>query len=402
MRKRVGWLPSSLAAAAGVMLVASAAHAIDIQSGDWKLAVTGYANGYEQLAFCNHGGVTVQGGFACQTPSTLSSRSGIQNGLGVGHFGVSASTVKDGWTLGGTGEIWSGILGGNGFSETTDFKSQGPSLRQSYVFFGNGIGIFKVGRMFGVFGSDAIANDMTLNGVGSAAVRGGGNSSLGRIGVGYLFAGFFNQIQYTTPDFDGLSFTGSVIQAFTDSSTTLSEHRVPGFMAKANYAWKGVLPGNAWTSGFLQSSTTPDGRTSLVTSAIDAGARLEYGELSLVGYLFGGKGVGTAGFLVDGIYSRPTGDPLARTTYGYFGQLTYNIIKNLKLGTSYGACGQSLASGESGDTLLKTNSSVIGGAYYTLGGVVTLATEWTHTISRNQAGGSLGDNSLAIGASTGF
>src|SRR5438045_3444313 len=222
MRKRVGWLPSSLAAAAGVMLVASAAHAIDIQSGDWKLAVTGYANGYEQLAFCNHGGVTVQGGFACQTPSTLSSRSGIQNGLGVGHFGVSASTVKDGWTLGGTGEIWSGILGGNGFSETTDFKP------------------------------------------------------------------------------------------------------------KANYAWKGVLPGNAWTSGFLQSSTTPDGRTSLVTSAIDAGARLEYGELSLVGYLFGGKGVGTAGFLVDGIYSRPTGDPLARTTYGYFGQLTSNIIKNPK------------------------------------------------------------------------
>ena len=36
------------------------------------------------------------------------------------------------------------------------------------------------------------------------------------------------------------------------------------------------------------------------------------------------------------------------------------------------------------------------------GGVVTLATEWTHTISKNQIGDSLGDNSLAIGASTGF
>jgi len=34
--------------------------------------------------------------------------------------------------------------------------------------------------------------------------------------------------------------------------------------------------------------------------------------------------------------------------------------------------------------------------------VVTLATEWTHTISRNQAGGSVADNSLAFGAGAGF
>ena len=401
MRKQTRSLAASSAAVAAFLLLAPAARAVDIQSGDWKLAVTGYANAYEQLAFCNHGSVTVQGGFACQTPSALSSRSGIQNGLGVGHFGVSASTVKDGWTVGGTGEIWSGILGGNGFAETTDFKSQGPSLRQSYVFFGNGIGTFKVGRMFGVFGSDAIANDMTLNGVGSAAVRGGGNSSLGRIGVGYLFAGFFNQIQYTTPDFDGLSLTGSVIQAFTDSSTALTEHALPGFMGKANYGWKGVVPGNAWVSGFVQRSTTPDGNTSLTSSAIDVGARLDYSDLSLTGYLFTGSGVGTAGLLVSGIFSPSGSAPAARTTYGYFGQVTYKIA-NLKLGTSYGACGQSLATGEHGDTLLKNNSSVIGGAYYTLGGVVTLATEWTHTISRNQAGGSVADNSLALGASAGF
>jgi hypothetical protein len=401
MEKQTRRLTASFAALAGLFLLAPPARAVDIQSGDWKLSVSGYANAYEQLAFCDHGSVTVQGGFACQTPSSLSSRSGIQNGLGVGHFGVSATTVKDGWTLGGAGEIWSGILGGNGFAETTDFKSQGPSLRQSYVFFGNGIGTFKVGRMFGVFASDAIANDMSLNGVGSAAVRGGGNSSLGRIGVGYIFAGFYNQIQYTTPDFSGLSVTASVIQAFTDTSTTLSEHTVPGFMAKANYSWKGALSGSAWTSGFVQSSTTADGTTSLTSSAIDVGARLDWRDLSLVGYFFTGSGVGTAGLLVGGIYTPASGAPVARTTHGYYGQLTYKI-SSLKLGASYGACGQSLASGESGDTLLKDNSSVIGGAYYTLGGVVTLALEWTHTISRNQVGASLADNSMALGASTGF
>ena len=400
MRTQTRWL-APITAVAGFLLLAPPAQAVDVQAGDWKLKVTGYANAYEQLAFCSHSNVVVQGGFACQTPSGLSTRSGIANGLGVGNFGVSALTVKDGWTLGGTGEIWSGILGGNGFSETTDFKSQGPSLRQTYAFFGNGIGTFKVGRMFGVFGSDAIANDMTLNGVGSAAVRGGGNSSLGRIGVGYIFATFFNQIQYTTPDFGGFSLTGSVIQAFTDNSTTLTEHKLPGFMAKANYAWKGTVSGNAWTSGFLQQSTTADGQTSLTSSAFDVGARLDYADLSLVGYYFRGSGVGTAGFLVDGIYSPPSGPAVARVTDGYYGQLTYKI-QSLKLGASYGACGQDLAPGESGDTLLKSNSSWIGGAYYTLGGVVTLALEWTHTISKNQAGGSVSDNGLALGASAGF
>jgi predicted porin len=151
----------------------------------------------------------------------------------------------------------------------------------------------------------------------------------------------------------------------------------------------------------LQSSGTPDGHTSLTSSAVDVGARLDYRDLSLVGYFFTGKGVGTAGLLVGGIYSPTASDPVARTTNGYYGQLTYKI-KNLKLGASYGACGQDLGAGESGDTLLKSNSSVIGGAYYTLGGVVTLASEWTHTISKNQAGGSLRDNSLALGASAGF
>jgi predicted porin len=92
---------------------------------------------------------------------------------------------------------------------------------------------------------------------------------------------------------------------------------------------------------------------------------------------------------------------VARTTDGYYGQLTYRIDK-LKLGASYGSSGQDLASGESGDTLLKSNSSYIGGAYYTLGGVVTLALEWTHTISKNQAGGSVSDNAVALGASAGF
>lgn len=386
--------------AASALLAVPAAHAVDIKSGDWTIGVSGYANAFEQLAFCNHGTVSVNGGFykACQTPSGLSSRSAVSNGLGVGHFGVSASTVKDGWNLGGAGEIWSGIIGGSGYGETS------PTMRQTYVFFGNSsVGTFKVGRMFGVFASDAIANDMSLGAVGTFGARAGGNSSGGRIGTGYIFASFFNQIQYTTPDLGGLSLTASVIQAFTGDSKVLTEHTVPGFMAKVNYGWKGAVGGAVWASGFVQSSTTADGTTSVTSDAFDAGLRIDLGDASLVGYGFTGSGVGSEAFLCCGVsfYEPATGAPVARTTYGGYGQATYKFGK-LKLGASAGLSGVSLASGETNDTLLKTNTSIMGGAYYTLGGVVTLATEWTHTITKNQAGGQISDNGLAIGASAGF
>ena len=75
MRKQTRWLAASYAAVAALLLLAPAARGVDIQSGDWKVTISGYANAYEQLAFCNHGSVTVQGGFACQTPASLGSRS---------------------------------------------------------------------------------------------------------------------------------------------------------------------------------------------------------------------------------------------------------------------------------------------------------------------------------------
>ncbi len=403
----------SVTMCAGVLLAGSAARAVDMTAGDWKLGVSGFASGYLQLGMCDHSGTSVAGGFACDTGPDGGNRASVSNGLGVGHFGISASTERGGWTFGGTGEIWSGINSTNGGK--TGFGETSPSLRQSFVFFGSKrAGTFKVGRMFGVFASDAIVNDMSLAGVGSGAagVSGQvGNSTLGRIGVGYIFADFFPQLQYTTPDLGGLQLTASVIQAFDAvpladvNGVKLIEHRLPGLMGKATFDWSAVLAGHLWLSGWWQSSSSSMAqfptRQTITSSALDVGGRLDLKGLSLLGYYFAGKGVGNAAAMRDGV-ALVQGLPARRDSDGYYAQLTYSI-GNLKLGGSYGACGLQLAPDEtSADQLVRRNDSVIGGAYYRLGQVVTLATEWTHTRSRNQAGQRVQENSLAVGASAGF
>ena len=74
---------------------------------------------------------------------------------------------------------------------------------------GNGhIGTFKLGRDYGVFGSNAILGDMTLIGVGmpiQATQR--GRVSLGHIGAGYTYLGHYGQIAWTSPAFAGGNVT---------------------------------------------------------------------------------------------------------------------------------------------------------------------------------------------------
>jgi predicted porin len=398
---------------ASATLAAPAAYAVDVAAGDWKLGVSGFASGYLQHGFCDHADTTVAGGFACNTGPGGGDRSSVSNGLGVGHFGITASTQKGEWDLGGMGEIWSGINSTSGGK--TGFGETSPSLRQSYVFFGSKrFGTLKAGRMFGVFGSDAIASDMSLAGVGSGAagVSGQvGNSTLGRIGAGYIFADFFPQIQYSSPQLAGLQLVASVIQGFDAvpmadvNGVKLIEHQLPGLMAKATFDWKGVLGGRTWVSGWLQSSSATNAQfateQTITSQAVDVGARLDLKMFSLVGYFFSGKGVGNTAPLRDGV-ALVDGLPARRRSNGYYTQLSATVA-HLKLGGSYGACNLFPAPGEVGaELLVKRNSSVIAGAYYGLGEVVTLAAEWTNTTSLNQVGDKVRDNSLALGASAGF
>src|SRR2546423_1873306 len=119
-----------------------------------------------------------------------------------------------------------------------------------------------------------------------------GNSTLGRIGAGYIFADFFPQIQYTTPQLGGFQLQASIIQGFDAvpmadvNGVKLIEHPLPGLMAKANFDWQGLLAGHTWVSGWLQSSssTTPQfaGEQRITSSALDPGGRLAFQGLTAV------------------------------------------------------------------------------------------------------------------------
>jgi hypothetical protein len=62
------------------------------------------------------------------------------------------------------------------------------------------VGEFKLGRDIGLFGSEGILNDITLLSVGTPGGNvAPSNTSLGRIGVGYIYTDFQPQITYTTP-----------------------------------------------------------------------------------------------------------------------------------------------------------------------------------------------------------
>src|SRR5437868_15451736 len=103
MLKRVWVAVGSMVAS--ITLAVPAAYAVDVAAGDWKLGLSGFASGYTQHGFCDHADTKVAGGFACNTGPGGDNRSSVSNGLGVGHFGITAATQKSEWDLGATGEI---------------------------------------------------------------------------------------------------------------------------------------------------------------------------------------------------------------------------------------------------------------------------------------------------------
>ena len=76
-------------------------------------------------------------------------------------------------------------------------------------------GTVKMGRDIGLFGKDAILDDMTLLGVGTAAAGNAApsNTSLGRIGIGYIYTDWEPQITYTTAESHGIHGLGRRVSA---------------------------------------------------------------------------------------------------------------------------------------------------------------------------------------------
>ena len=74
------------------------------------------------------------------------------------------------------------------------------NIRETSGSIAGAFGSVLVGRSLGIHQSNAILNDMLLFGVGGGASADNNNTTLGRIGIGYLYTDFQPQVSWTLPD----------------------------------------------------------------------------------------------------------------------------------------------------------------------------------------------------------
>ena len=395
MNKKLG-----LAVASALLAAASSANAgIIIPAGDWTLDIGGIVNTYYTSTRTSGDAVTVIGGVNDTGTKTASN---ITTGLLPNYLTVSGKTRQNdldvAFTISinpGSSTKNSGIQNGQGNQEN----------RQAFLTFGDkSWGSIKIGKDIGIFASDAILNDMTLLGVGSAAGGLAGNTTtLGRIGTGFIYADWKAQLAYSSPNFNGFSFTGGVTQAWNaiealDSATggklgsnsgTGRGGSSPAFEAKAAYEWAGEVGGKVWTSAMTQKvkgmTDLAGNRTSDRATGFDVGATVNLAGFGLTGYYGDGNGMGTTIQLRDGFDANGN----SRDSKDYYVQGTYTLPGvGTKLGLSYG---KSKLEGNSGEALDKyENSMWTIGAYHPITKHLNLVAEYSDAKSKIKSGAGTG------------
>jgi len=398
-------------AVAAVMSAATfvpAAYAIDVEAGDWKLSIDGNVNAHYIYSRCDTNPNVIAGGLACIDDS--SSSSSVSNGLLPAALTVSGATTQGGYDIGFTFGLYPGISTIDGGSPNllntsstthTALGTAGLDIRQVFLTFGNqSMGTVMAGRNIGLFGGDAILNDMTLHGVGAGngSYAAPANTSFGSIGMGYIYTDWLSQIDYTTPEIDGTKVTIGIFDPLNTLSQFPASKKAPGIHAKIAYTLGSLYLS---TSGLYQqqrdttSSFVPDSGN-YSSWAADFGGKYDFAGLEVAGWYYVGKGVGTTGLFVnsdDGL-----GGP--RNSDGYLAQVTYKIMST-KFGINYG---QSVLKAASGDTglaraeLVEKNDKVTVGIYQDLTENLMLLMEFSRLESQNQAGQTNTSRNVNIGA----
>jgi predicted porin len=405
----------AIGAAIWIGPIAQAVAGIDVTAGDWKLDFSGNVNAFYVDTSCDHGTNTaVIGGLAC----TGDNSAAVRNGLLPAALVFSASTRQDNFDIGVTIGFYPGINssaaeGVNGPGEPAALATPGIDARQAFFTFGDASwGSVKMGRDIGLFGKDAILDDMTLLGVGTALSNPApGNTSLGRIGLGYIYTDWEPQITYTTPNFMGFTGSAGVFQPLDSGGYTT--HTSPQWQVGLAYAWgdpkSDALTGKVWIDVVTQGAKVPSAdvagdseagvSNNFTGTAVDGGIKLDVAGFEGVLYGYSGKGIGTTGLFIDA--TSASGD--TRKSDGGYVQLTYKLDK-LKIGASYGISELKLANDEQQQVagtyvsdLLKRNSSGIFGLYYGLTKSVTLVGEFVDTKAEAWNGNSATEKDIVLG-----
>jgi predicted porin len=400
----------SLAVASALLASASVANAgIMIPAGDWTLDIGGVVNAYyTHTSFDSvqhtkgYGGLLYTNSNGLLGPGGDESVSNITTGLLPNYLSVSGKTRQNDLDVAFTISI-------NPGASTTQAGIQGSQQenRQAFLTFGDkSWGSIKLGKDLGIFASDAILNDMTLLGVGSGAGGLAGNTTTtGRIGTGFMYADWKSQVAYSSPNWNGFSFTAGVTQGWNAIDVAIGSDVTaqrggskPAFEGKASYEWAGDFGGKVWVSGISQEIDGLGVANNLndTANAFDIGATINVAGFGLTGYYYTGEGIGqTVQF--NGGYD-VTGK--ARDSDGYYVQATYTIPgAGTKLGASWGEStleGNGVADTGLGVNELEDSMWTIG-AYHPLTKHLNLVAEYS--VVKSEFGALENEaNTVALGA----
>lgn len=338
-----------------------------------------------------------------------SSSSAVRNGLLPGFLRVDVTTKQAGLDIGAHFGMYPGInsaawgaLGANNGGQPTALATSGIDFRQTYMTIGGSFGEFKIGRDIGIFGSDAILNDITLLSSGSPGGNvAPANTTLGRIGSGYIYTDFQPQITYTTPSFGGFSAAVGMFQPLMSLTAPAQDQAAPGFQGKLAYDGKfgGNLSTHLWISGITQRHSTigagTAGLTDYTGKGLDFGGKFTFGPVTALGYYYTAKGLGTT--VLNLFDTDAFGNP--RKSHGFYGQAMVTFGK-VSVGGSYGESSLDYANAAdmlANPTLVDTNSSWVGQARYSLTSWVTLIGEYVHTKAEAHNGNEAESDAIALG-----
>jgi len=434
-----------LAVAGAVLSATSVANAgIVIPAGDWTLDVNGNVNAFATWSDADKAkGTAINtatgGGLAAGEDQTgEGSSQEINTGLLPAWLGFTGTTRQNDVDVSFTISFQPNVSDNGAAGDDLT-----PKNRQAFVTFGDkSWGTVKLGKDLGIFGGQAILNDMTLLGVGGgASMTSGAKTTLGGIGTGYIYPAWKGQIAYTTPNMNGFSATiaitnpnqGSFGDAVDNTTTTTSlssngsgtssvssnaatelyQDRF-GIEGQVMYEWAGDVSGKVWASGATYdvnidsrvtasqtSDTTSATDDNYTASVYDIGAAVNVGNLGLVGYYYNGDGVGTTlmGNLGYNITGTTTGAGKKRDSDGGYVQATYVIPTGTKLGVTYGVSNLDEASGETATALVEKNERWTVGAYHPLTKHLNLVAEYNKIESEGHAAGqSMESDHFSLGA----
>jgi predicted porin len=413
----------ALAIAVAAALAPTAPQAIEIAAGDWKFTLNGNVNADYIHSSCESTPAPIAGGLACTSVDGQSTASSVSNGLLPAAFVFGASTTQNGLDIAAFFGMYPGTSTNDGGSPNlqnrpgvtlpsgnTGLGTAGLDIRQVYMTFGNkDMGTFTVGRNIGLFGADAILNDMTLPGVGGPGGTASGspaNTTLGSIGLGYIYTDWLSQIDYTTPDMSGAKVTFGIFDPLNPVGAPSEPKSAPGFHAKV--AW--TIPGGLYfsASGLYQKQTATPGVAAYNSHAFDVGGKWTAGPFEVLGWYYKATGVGTTALFLNSADAFGN----ARDSDGFLAQATYTVGPT-KFGVNYGtsklhATGAELAFDPiAASELVGNNSKITGGIYHKLTPNLTILAEYTQVTAKSQSDfAGLGDenkgNTFNIGAFMSF